>query len=69
MTPWLLALLLGLTDWSPNTKWRVILGVGGVPAALVVLLVYRELGLEHKKHQQRKDSFNAEQIQKGTSLD
>jgi hypothetical protein len=66
MTPWLVALLLCLTDLSSNSKWRIILGMGGFPAVLVVVLVYYELGLEaEKKHQKRKDSFNAMHIQKG----
>ena len=66
MTPWILALLLLLTEFTPNMKWRIILGIGGIPALLVVVLVYYELGLEaESKGQHRKDSFNAEQIQKG----
>jgi hypothetical protein len=67
MAPWLCALLLLLSDLSPNAKWRIILGVGGFPAMLVVLLVYYEMGIEAEaKDQKRKDSFNAVQIQKGT---
>jgi hypothetical protein len=67
MAPWVVALLLLLTDVSANNKWRLILGVGGIPAMLVVMLVYYEMGMEDEegKVRSRKDSFNSIQIQKG----
>ena len=66
MTPWIVALCLILTDISPNNKWRIVLGLGGIPATVVVILVYHEMGLEAEaKHQTRKDSFNVAQMQRG----
>jgi len=67
MMPWVVALLLLLTDIPVNNRWRIVLGVGGIPAMFVVLLVYYEMGQEaESKGQKRKDSFHTpEQIKKG----
>mmetsp|Transcript_28299 Transcript_28299/g.62689 ORF Transcript_28299/g.62689 Transcript_28299/m.62689 type:complete len:564 (-) Transcript_28299:536-2227(-) len=37
MTPWLLALIFSYCDMSNNTRWRLLLGLGAVPAAFVVV--------------------------------
>jgi len=37
MTPWLLALIFSSTSLSTNLKWRLLLGLGAVPALIVVI--------------------------------
>jgi len=37
MTPWLLALIMSVAEMSNDTRWRLLLGLGAVPAAFVVV--------------------------------
>jgi len=36
-TPWILALIFSHCDMSDNTRWRLLLGLGAVPAFFVVV--------------------------------
>ena len=47
MTPWLLAYLFSfIPDFSPDTEWRLLLGLGAIPAAAVVVLSFIEMRLD-----------------------
>lgn len=45
MTPWWLAYLFSLGSMSNDTKWRLLLGLGSVPALIVVILTAIEMKL------------------------
>ena len=43
MTPWMLAYVLSFTTATVDTTWRLLLGLGSIPAALVVALSILEI--------------------------
>lgn len=43
MTPWMLAYALSFTTSTVDTTWRLLLGLGSIPAALVVALSILEI--------------------------
>ena len=50
MTPWLLAYLFSfIPDFSSDTEWRLLLGLGAIPAAAVVMLSYIEMKLDNNR--------------------
>jgi len=49
MTPWLIALIFSnITDMSNDTKWRIVLGLGALPAAIVAVCSYVEICIKQK---------------------
>ncbi|KAJ1412133.1 major facilitator superfamily domain-containing protein [Ochromonadaceae sp. CCMP2298] len=49
MTPWLLALIFSYCDMSNNTRWRLLLGLGAVPAAFVVVCSVVEMRIKKRE--------------------
>ena len=43
MTPWALAYLFSFLDLPVDTQWRLLLGLGSIPAAFVVVLLVFEM--------------------------
>lgn len=49
MTPWALAYMFSFYSFEADTQWRLLLGLGSIPAALVVLLQILEIELKKRK--------------------
>ena len=50
MTPWLLAYLFSfIPGFSSDTEWRLLLGLGAIPGAVVVVLSYIEMQLDNHR--------------------
>ena len=48
MTPWALAYLFSFYSFEVDTQWRLLLGLGSIPSALVVLLQILEIKLKKR---------------------
>ncbi len=48
-TPWILALIFSYCDMTDDTRWRLLLGLGSVPAAFVVVCSVLESREAHRE--------------------
>ena len=58
MTPWIVAYFCSFSDLSANSQWRLLLGLGSIPAVFVVMGTYIESTQESKSTNSVRKPFN-----------